>query len=122
MGAGLALGQCGLGSGVGLGLGLGGGKGGIGSGFGGDDRNTGPRGKLKEVKDVVKAPSQVGASGMVFSVGETKGAPDVTTPASVPYTDVLSDYSKAAETALAKEKVPPAYRVRVKDYFSSLAK
>ncbi len=98
------------------------GKGGVDNGLGGDDRNTGPHGKLKDVNDVVKAPSQVGASGMIFSVGETKGAPDVATPASVPYTDVLSDYSKAAESALSKEKVPPAYRVRVKDYFSSLSK
>jgi hypothetical protein len=34
----------------------------------------------------------------------------------------MSNYKKAAESALAKEKVPPAYRTRVKDYFSSLAK
>ena len=94
--------------------------GGIGSGFGADNRNTGPRGKLKPVKEVVKAPSQVGASGMVFSTGEIKGAPDTASPASVPYTEVLADYRKAAENALAREKVPPAYRTRVKDYFGSL--
>jgi hypothetical protein len=34
----------------------------------------------------------------------------------------MSNYKTAAESALAKEKVPPAYRTRVKDYFSSLAK
>jgi hypothetical protein len=98
------------------------GSGGIGGGFGADNRNTGPHGKLKEVKEIVRAPSHVGASGMVFSAGETTGAPDSTTPAAVPYTAVVSSYKKAAENALAKEKVPPAYRTRVKDYFSSLAK
>lgn len=101
---------------------MGSGNGGIGNGRGGDDRNTGPKGKIKDVKNVVKAPSQVGASGMVFSAGETKGAPDAASGAAVPYTAVISDYRKAAENALSKEKVPPAYRTRVKDYFSSLAK
>jgi len=103
-------------------MGFGAGTGGVGSGSGGDDRNTGPRGKIRQVKEVVKAPSHVGPSGMVFSAGETTGAPDTASPASVPYTDVLSNYKKAAETALSKEKVPPAYRTRVKDYFSTLAK
>ena len=103
-------------------MGFGAGSGGVGSGFGADNRNTGPRGKIKDVKEVVKAPTQVGASGMVFSAGETTSAPDSAAPASVPYTDVMSSYKKAAENALSKEKVPPAYRTRVKDYFSSLAK
>ena len=93
---------------------------GPGGGFGADNRNTGPRGKLKEVKGFAKVPAQVGASGMVFSTGETKGAPDTASPVSVPYTDVLTDYRKAAENALAKEKVPPAYKTRVKEYFGSL--
>ena len=74
------------------------------------------------MKEIVRAPSHVGASGMVFSAGETTGAPDSPAPAAVPYTDVVSNYKKAAENALAKEKVPPIYRTRVKDYFSSLAK
>ena len=92
-----------------------------GGGIGGvDNRNTGPRGKISEVRDMSKASSQVGESGMVFNAGETKGAPDTTTPASVPYTEVYSTYSKAAEKALAKESVPPAYRERVKKYFGSL--
>lgn len=102
--------------------GLGSGSGGRGSGSGTDNRNTGKRGKLKEVKNIVRAPSHVGPSGMVFSAGETKGAPDVTPGATVPYTDVMSNYKKAAESALSKEKVPPAYRTRVKDYFNSLSK
>ena len=94
--------------------------GGIGSGFGGDNRNTGPRKQTKEVKDLAKVGAQVGESGMVFSAGETKGAPDTANPASVPYTQVITDYRKAAENALAKEKVPPVYRSRVKEYFGSL--
>ena len=101
---------------------MGSGSGGIGGGHGGDNRNTGPKGKLHDVKEVVKAASHVGDSGMVFSAGETTGAPDSATAATVPYTDVMSNYKKAAESALAKEKVPPAYRTRVKDYFSTLSK
>ncbi len=57
---------------------------------------------------------------MVFSAGETTGGPDVASPATVPYRDVLTPYAKAAEDALAREKIPPAYRTRVKEYFSSL--
>lgn len=94
--------------------------GGIGSGFGGDNSNSGPRKKTKEVKDLAKVGAQVGESGMVFNAGETKGAPDTAAPASIPYTEVITDYRKAAENALAKEKVPPAYRTRVKEYFGSL--
>jgi hypothetical protein len=88
--------------------------------MGGNNANTGPRGKINKVKDVVKTPTAVSESGMVYSAGETMGAPDKVSPASVPYTDVLADYHKAAEKALAREKTPPAYRTRVKDYFSSL--
>ncbi len=91
-----------------------------GGGSGGDNRNTGPRGKIKPVKDLAKVGAQVGASGMVFSTGETKGAPDSASPVSVPYTEVITDYRKAAENALAREKVPPAYKTRVKEYFGSL--
>lgn len=91
-----------------------------GGGMGGDDSNSGPKGKINDVKDISKSPSAIGDSGMVLSAGETKGAPDVTTPSTVPYTEVLPEYSKAAEKALDQEKVPPAYRKRVKDYFGSL--
>jgi hypothetical protein len=110
---------------MGNGMGMdnsGNGKGGIGNGKGGDDSNSGPKGKLKPTDNVVKAPSNMGKSGMVFSAGETTGAPDSASAGNVPYTDVLPDYKKAAESALSKEKVPPAYRNRVKDYFSSLEK
>lgn len=103
-------------------MGLGKGMAASGGGLGADNRNTGPRGKLHGVKETVKAATHVGDSGMVFSAGETTGAPDSASPATVPYTDVMSNYKKAAETAISKEKVPPAYRSRVKDYFSTLSK
>ena len=111
MGAGLALGQCGM---AGLG------SGGIGSGHGGDNSNSGPRQKTRDIKEVEHVASAVGDAGMVFSAGETKGAPDTAAPASVPYTAVFPSYKKAAENALSKERVPAAYRKRVKDYFDSL--
>jgi hypothetical protein len=50
---------------------MGGGKGGLGSGRGGDDSNSGPKKKVNPSNIIVKAPSQVGSSGMVFSAGET---------------------------------------------------
>ena len=62
----------------------------------------------------------MGPSGTVFAAGQTTGAPSVASPASVPYTEVLPTYTDAAEKALAEEKIPPAYRTRVKEYFSSL--
>ncbi len=104
--------------GLGGGAGQNGGK--PGGGAGGSDANTGPRGKLNEVKDISHSPSMLGESGQVYSAGESKGAPTASSPAAVPYTEVYSDYKKSAESALSKEKVPPAYRNRVKDYFSSL--
>jgi hypothetical protein len=69
---------------------------------------------------VTKAASKVGSEGMIFSGGETIGAPDKKGASSVPYYEVSSDYKKAAEKALSKEDVPPAYRKPVKDYFESL--
>ena len=105
---------------LGLGMGMGQSMPAPGGGLGADNTNLGPRGKLKPVKDVAKTSAMVGSSGMVFSTGETTGAPDQKAPASVPYTDVLPSYNKAAEKALTREKAPPAYRARVKDYFKSL--
>ncbi|MBI2844505.1 MAG: hypothetical protein HYX78_14005 [Armatimonadetes bacterium] len=72
------------------------------------------------MKNAEKVGGAIGESGMIFSAGETSGAPDNTEAASVPYTDVLPNYQKAAESALEKERVPPVYRKRVKDYFDSL--
>ena len=102
------------------GSGAGAGSGGPGGGFGADNSNSGPHGKINEVKNITRSPSAVGQSGTVFAAGESRGAPSVTSPAAVPYANVLPSYNKAAEKALSQEKVPPAYRKRVKDYFSSL--
>lgn len=57
---------------------------------------------------------------MIFSAGQSKGAPDDVQPARVPYTKVLPTFRKAAEDSLDREQVPPAYKKRVKEYFGSL--
>ena len=99
-------------------MGIGSGR--VGYGKGGDNSNSGQTGKLHDVKELSKVGAQLGASGMIFPAGETKGAPGTVAPTSVPYTKVYTSYSKAAEKALGKEQIPPAYRTRVKEYFSSL--
>lgn len=71
---------------------------------------------------LTKSSTKVGKEGIIFSAGETKGAPDKAGASSVPYYEVYSDYKKSAEKALSKEEVPPAYRKPVKDYFESLRK
>ena len=38
----------------------------------------------------------------------------------VPYYEVIGEYSRAAEEALAKEEVPPLYRKTVREYFDAL--
>jgi hypothetical protein len=69
---------------------------------------------------VTKSSTKVGSEGMVFSAGETKGAPDTPGTSSVPYYKVYGSYKKSAEKAMSKEDVPPAYRKQVKNYFDSL--
>jgi len=49
-----------------------------------------------------------------------RGAPDEVAPSRVPYYEVIGEYSKAAEDALEREEVPPAYRGTVRRYFDSL--
>jgi hypothetical protein len=104
---------------VGGGLQSGAAPGGPGSGDYQDIKGDVPKGKEGYV---TKSSSAVGKEGMIFTTGETKGAPDDAGPSSVPYYEVLPDYQKAKEKALAKEEVPPAYRKRVTDYFDSLSK
>ncbi len=50
----------------------------------------------------------------------TRGAPDRVDESRVPYYEVIGDYSRAAEDALEREEVPPAYRGTVRQYFESL--
>ncbi|HUS80057.1 MAG TPA: hypothetical protein VM283_02240, partial [Armatimonadota bacterium] len=50
----------------------------------------------------------------------TRGAPDTADETRVPYYEVIGDYSHAAEEALSREEVPPAYRETVREYFESL--
>lgn len=68
-----------------------------------------------------KSSTMVGEEGMIYSGGTTKGAPDKPGASSVPYYEVLPNYKKSAEKALAKENVPPTYRKPVSNYFESLA-
>ena len=50
----------------------------------------------------------------------TRGAPETASESRVPYYEVIGDYSQAAEDALSREEVPPAYRQTVREYFDSL--
>jgi hypothetical protein len=49
-----------------------------------------------------------------------RGAPTRVDASRVPYYEVITDYSKAAEEALSREDVPPTYRTTVRDYFDAL--
>jgi hypothetical protein len=50
---------------------------------------------------------------------QVRGAPE-RSGASRPYYEVYSSYQRAAEEALSREEVPPAYKKHVRDYFDSL--
>jgi hypothetical protein len=124
-----ALGQCGVAGMMASGNGAAGALGINGSGQNGIG---GPgNGKYEEIQGQVpkggkgyltKSSSAMGNEGMIFQVGTAKGAPDKAGSSKVPYYEVLSDYKKAAEHAMSNEKVPPAYRKTVSDYFGSLNK
>jgi hypothetical protein len=81
--------------------------------------NRDPPSRIKAQFYDTKIPGKVGDQGESFSL-QVLGEPDKTGKAQVPYYKVYSDYSKAAEHALNREEVPPAYKGRVKDYFDSL--
>jgi len=69
--------------------------------------------------DLERVRAHINPQGPMLSTTE-KGAPPLGGPSRVPYYEVISDYSKTAEEALAKEEVPPAYRGTVRDYFRAL--
>jgi len=62
---------------------------------------------------------QVRPQGEMLATTE-KGAPLSVSESRVPYYEVIGDYSKAVEEALAREEVPPAYRGTVREYFDAL--
>ena len=66
-----------------------------------------------------RIPGQQGEQGESYSI-QVLGEPDRPGKAKVPYYQVYSNYSKAAEHALDREEVPSPYRQRVKNYFESL--
>ena len=78
-------------------------------------RTTETSGSLARVPGQVR-PSPEGT----MSVTSEKGAPTTGSDSRVPYYEVIGDYSKAAEEAIAREDVPPAYRSTVREYFKAL--
>ena len=69
--------------------------------------------------DLVRVGSQVRPQGQMFATTE-KGAPTKLSESRVPYYEVIGNYSRAAEEALAREEVPPSYRATVRSYFDAL--
>jgi uncharacterized protein YjgD (DUF1641 family) len=76
-------------------------------------------GDLERVRAQINPQAMLAPRGPMLATTE-KGAPPLGGPSRVPYYEVISDYSKTAEEALAKEEVPPAYRGTVRDYFRAL--
>ena len=66
-----------------------------------------------------RIPGQLGERGEAYSL-QVLGEPDKPGQAQVPYYQVYSDYSKAAEDAVNREEIPAPFRERVKTYFESL--
>lgn len=62
---------------------------------------------------------KMGKDGEVNPIGEVRLPPQAGTSA-MPKFSVTPSERKAAEDAIAKEPVPPAYRQHVRDYFDSL--
>jgi len=76
-------------------------------------RTTETEGTLERV------PGAVRPQGPMPAITE-RGAPTPGDRSRVPYYEVLPGYSRAAEEALSREEVPPAYRSTVRDYFNAL--
>ena len=66
-----------------------------------------------------RVPGQVRPDGEMAATTE-RGAPTIGSDSRVPYYEVITDYSRAAEEALSREEVPPAYRGTVREYFKAL--
>lgn len=121
------------GGGFGAGFGLAGGMGGQGSGPGtapGDGMShynpaltgqvhQGPASRIQTQHYDTRIQGRLGDKGEISSM-QVMGAPDQPGQTQVPYYEVYSHYSKAAESALEREEVPAPYRQRVKSYFDSL--
>ena len=73
----------------------------------------------REMHRFTRVRAQVRRQGPMAATTE-KGAPVSASGSRVPYYEVVEGYSKAAEEALAREEVPPAYRGTVREYFRSL--
>jgi chemotaxis protein histidine kinase CheA len=69
--------------------------------------------------DLARVRAQINPQGPMLTTTE-KGAPTKVTESRVPYYEVIGEYSKAAEDAMSREEVPPAYRSTVRAYFRAL--
>jgi hypothetical protein len=69
--------------------------------------------------DLARVRAQINPQGPMLTTTE-KGAPVKVTESRVPYYEVIGEYSKAAEDAMSREEVPPAYRSAVRAYFRAL--
>ncbi len=69
--------------------------------------------------DLARVRAQISPQGPMLTTTE-KGAPTKVTESRVPYYEVIGEYSKAAEDAMSREEVPPAYRGTVRAYFRAL--
>ncbi len=69
--------------------------------------------------DLARVRAQINPQGPMLTTTE-KGAPTKVTQSRVPYYEVIGEYSKAAEDAMSREEVPPAYRGTVRAYFRAL--
>jgi hypothetical protein len=104
------------------------------SGFSGDnspmDTNNNPDGEGEREFDSVYAPQRIGGdsdSSVTLESGdenqplaEGEFSENPTGNASVPYDEVFSDYSDAANQALENDYIPLGMKDVVRDYFTSI--
>jgi chemotaxis protein histidine kinase CheA len=115
-GAGSGAGQ--PGSGSGSGIGSGGGSGGTGSGSGSGQGAGAGSGPGAASTEKVYVPGQSTGSGTPEG---TTGDPNSGQSSSlVPYTEVLSEYSAAAQSEVDRELIPQAEQDLVRQYFQDL--
>jgi len=80
-------------------------------------------GKISDVKkNIDPVKGRMGKDGEVNPIGEVRLPPTMGGRAASPRFSVTPSEHKAAEDAIAKEPVPPAYREHVREYFNSLKK
>jgi len=69
--------------------------------------------------DAQRVRARVRPQGPMLTITE-KAPPVMISGSEVPYYEVIGEYSRVAEEALAREEVPPLYRKTVREYFDAL--